>query len=102
MRPDVPRLQAEERLEIGIVKDRRILADPLALVGFLIESEIVRTYWHVEARLRLVEVAESEAGFRATVRGSHIYFTNDRNEDRYSFRIEVNTQSGAVFVVGVS
>lgn len=101
VRPDLPRLGVGERVDIGTVKDRRILADPLALVGFLIESEIVRTYWHVEASLRLVELAESDDGFQAMVRGSHTYFTNDRNEDRYAFRIEVNTRSGAVWVVGV-
>jgi hypothetical protein len=101
VRPDLPRLGVGERVDVGTVKDRRILADPLALVGFLIESEVLRTYWHVEARLRLVELAESEDGFQATVRGSHIYFTNDSNEDRYAFRIEVNTRSGAVRAVGV-
>lgn len=102
VRPDAPRLAAGERVEVGVVKDRRILADPLALSSFLVESELIRTYWHIEARLRLTDVETTATGFRASFHGSHLYFTNRRTEDKYAFRVEVDTGTGAVAVVGES
>jgi hypothetical protein len=100
VRPDAPRLTPGERVELGVVRDRRLLADPLSLVSFLVESELIRTYWHIEARLRLVELTETATGFRADLEGSHVYYTSRKNEDAYSFRIEVQTATGSVFVRG--
>jgi hypothetical protein len=102
VRPDAPRLSPGERMQIGAIRDPRLLADPLAVVSFLLDSELVRTYWHIGARLSLLEVSETYTGFWATVRGSHRYFTNESNEEAYSFTVEVVIESGLVYVVGAS
>jgi hypothetical protein len=102
IRPDAPRLAAGERVRIGTVKEPRITAVPVELVSFLIEAELIRTYWHVEARLGLEELVPAEGGVSALVEGRHVYYTDRRHEELVRFRIEVTTATGAVDVVGAA
>lgn len=54
------------------------------LVRFLIESDIICTYIHIESSMVVKMVSKK----RAEVSGSHIYFTNEKNESPFSFVIE--------------
>lgn len=68
------------------------------LAEFLIESQIVNTYWHVEADFCLTEEEENQTLYRAGYRGKHIYYTNCENEDSLDFSIIIEKKTGNIFL----
>ena len=54
------------------------------LIRFLIDSDIICTYVHMESTMTVTLTSSS----RAEVRGKHIYFTNTENEDPFAFAVE--------------
>lgn len=97
---DATRLAPGERRELG-----RFLGEGGALSGrqlalFLLHAGAVQTFWHIEARLCLArEEAPADGPYRAHFRGSHIYFTNERNEDPLAFVVELRPD-GAIWLEG--
>tara|TARA_Y100001937_G_scaffold122491_1_gene183567 strand:+ start:291107 stop:291661 length:555 start_codon:yes stop_codon:yes gene_type:complete len=69
------------------------------MVSFLLESEIIQTYAHMESTLCLIEQADTDDIYRADLKGSHIYFTNERNEAPLSFSILINRGNGEIQVL---
>ncbi len=72
------------------------------IVLFLLESQVVATYWHVESVICLVSEDDSPDAYRASFRGTHIYFTNARNEDKLDFSIIIEKKTGAISLLGGS
>lgn len=56
------------------------------LVSFLIDADIICTYIHVESSMTVSLVSQT----RAEVKGTHTYFTNEENEEPFSFVIELD------------
>ena len=54
------------------------------LIRFLIDSDIICTYVHIESTMTVTLISDS----RAEIRGKHIYFTNMENEDPFAFVVE--------------
>jgi hypothetical protein len=80
---------------IGQYKDLRFsVLTPRRLVLFLLESQIIQTYWHVESHLCLTREEDSPGSYTAHFTGTHIYFTNERNERSLSFSVVVDKKTG--------
>lgn len=91
--------KTEERFLIGKYRDiffKFFKAGELA--EFLIESQIVNTYWHVEADFCLTEEVENPLLYTAHYKGKHIYYTNCQNEDPLDFYIIIEKKTGKIFL----
>ncbi len=99
-RADLPRLQAGSSHRLTRVLDPALKADPIATARFLIRSELILTYAHLESTLKLVKVRKiPRSGETLTEwKGSHVYFTSDRNERKLHFAVRIHPVSGEVWV----
>jgi len=102
-RVDATRIKAGQRREIGKLlcgsgKDLSYRD----IVFFLLESQIITTYWHIESVICLVSENDSPDAYKASFRGSHIYFTNRRNEDKLDFSITIDRKTGTISLLGGS
>jgi hypothetical protein len=97
-RADATRPQ-KEPIPIGRYADtdfRRM--KPRELVEFLLVSQVVITYWHLESELCLVEESDDGTWYAASLRGSHVYFTNQRHEEGISFLIRIGLKTGQMIL----
>lgn len=98
MRADATR-KTSGRFLIGTYRDVEYkVLKPAELAEFLIESQIVNTFWHVEADICLVLEEDSSVSYIAHYKGKHIYFTDSRNEEPLNFSIIIEKRSGNIFV----
>ena len=72
-----------------------------SLILFLIESEVIQTYIHLESHLCMMSESDSKTEYRAVFRGEHIYYTSKRNEGRLSFEVRVDKKSGIIQLIPV-
>lgn len=100
VRGDATRIEAGQRQVMGTVKSPALRARPRDLVLFLLESQLVETYWHMEAQLRLLKEEETPERYRASFAGHHTYFTNEENEEALSFAVELDKKTGEISVLG--
>lgn len=85
---------------IGYFKDlgfKRL--SPRQLTLFLIESQIIQTYWHVEAELSLLSEEETEDLYSALFKGQHIFFTNERNTNELNFTVSIGIKDGRMEII---
>ena len=68
------------------------------LMRFLIESDAIQTYVHVEAESKLVKESHHENVYRAHFLASHTYFTTAKNVDTYRYVIQIDHSTGEVTV----
>jgi hypothetical protein len=100
-RVDATRIEPGQKKEIGTffgassstLKFRDV-------VLFLLESQVVTTYWHVESILCLVSEDNSTELYRAYFRGKHIYYTNRYNEEKLDFVLGIEKASDRMFLLG--
>lgn len=100
-RVDATRIEPGQSREIGALLDAS--ASPLPsrdIVLFLLESQIVTTYWHVESILCLVSEENSAGSYRAHFRGKHIYYTNRYNEEKLDFSLSIEKKTGRMLLHG--
>ena len=83
---------------VGTVKSAALRAAPRQLALFLVESQLVQTFVHLEAKLCLASEEDGEKAYVARFTGSHLYFTNRRNEKPLDFRILLDKATGALRV----
>lgn len=84
---------------VGTLSTAGAKMDGLSWVEFLIAADAIQTWMHIEANLCVtIEKATAEA-FMADVQGTHIYFTNERNEDKIHFAVKIDG-AGVITVVG--
>lgn len=87
------------KLLIGQFKDLSFsVMKPDELAEFLIESQIVNTYWHVESQLCLMSEEDLPESYTAGYRGRHIYFTNSENEEPLDFKITIEKATGNIYL----
>jgi hypothetical protein len=69
------------------------------LLDLLLRAEVLRPYAHLEATLCLEREQEDAAGYRAQVKGEHVFFTGRKNTRPFAFEFE-RTTDGALRVTG--
>lgn len=98
-RADATRLGRREVRVVGKLLGHAIA--PRALATFLLESQIVQTYAHLDATLCLVKEEESAASYAALFDGVHRYCTNRCDEEEYRFVVKLDKGSGEISVEGL-
>jgi hypothetical protein len=89
VRVDVPRMQPGEQLVIGRLAPTAVsTVDHREVVRFLLQAEVVQTYWHIQAECCL-EREERTDGYRAVFSGTHLYVTNRQNVDPLAFSLSI-------------
>lgn len=68
------------------------------IAEFLVESQIISTFWHVESQFCLVDEIDAADTYTAHYKGRHIYFTNSRNEEPLDFSIIIDKKTGEIFI----
>ena len=63
---------------------------PKQMFEFLINSQILGTFIHIEANICMLNETDSADLYEATFQAEHIYYTNDRNIDSYSFTFTID------------
>jgi len=98
-RPDVTRIASGDEVVIGrALKDE--LLDPSFLLPFLLKGQIIISYWHTDAEIRLTGESESSGRICYEFKGEHHYYTNEKNTDPLSFAVCVEAKSGQISVLG--
>lgn len=99
-RPDTTRMKPGTKFVMGKIVSESLLARPWEVVAFLLESQLIETYQHLEATFSLQSEEESAENYQVVFKGTHIYFTNDRNEDPIAFRVTIDKKTGEIIVTG--
>lgn len=66
------------------------------IVFFLIESQIIETYWHTGATMCLTREENTEDKYVAHFDAMHTYFTNEENVEHYTFSVSINLKTGQI------
>lgn len=99
-RVDATRIAKGETALLGRVVDPSWQKRGRELATFLLQSELVQTYAHIGSKLTLVEERDTPTQYSVRVTGSHVYFTNHRNESRLDFSLTLDKQNGELRVSG--
>jgi hypothetical protein len=100
-RPDATRLAPGARVPLGTLKKLPEGLTHADIARFLVESQLVQTYWHLEARLCPGPVQDDAAVYRLELRGVHAYCTNECQEDPVSFAVRIDKRTGAMDIEGL-
>lgn len=90
---DATRLPEGESATIGtLTTDGHKDLYPRAVLAFLLESRALATWAHIGSELCLTSERSEPGRYVAVVKGTHTYFTNEKNEDplRFEFSIEAD------------
>jgi hypothetical protein len=77
---------------------RQALGDR-GVVEFLVVSDTIRIYAHVQGEACLVAESTEGGVYTAKFTGEHVYFTNEENRDAMAFTVRIDAD-GLVSVVG--
>lgn len=99
-RVDAPRLAPGERRTVTTLRGAALKARPRDLVLFLLDAQLVQTFWHLEADLCLRDERDTPARYAVRVEGMHRYCTNRCHDEPLAFTVEVNRVDGTVALVG--
>jgi len=101
-RPDVTNLPEGKQVVMGRITEPKLLDQAPDLVEFFLESQLIETYRHLEASLKCIEQNNTKDAFAASFSGSHVYYTNDRNEAAFAFRIRIDKKTGEITLTGLA
>lgn len=97
---DPTRMGPGDVAEVGRVTPAVVAAlGGRGLLELLLRAGVVRVYWHIGAALALEAERHDGGAYEADVAGTHVYFTNERNERGVAFTLRVDAD-GAVRVRG--
>ncbi|MBP7582576.1 MAG: hypothetical protein KBA61_00995 [Spirochaetes bacterium] len=100
-RADATRAGRDTGIPIGRFLDPTFASlSPGTLAAFLIESQIIITYWHIGSDLNLESEKHDRSEYIAYFMGKHTYFTNERNVDPLRFAVEIDLTTGDMFLRG--
>lgn len=68
------------------------------IATFLLESQIVNTYWHIGSELCLYNETNEGMWYEAYFKGTHTYYTNEANSDPLDFVVRIDKRTGEVFI----
>jgi len=100
-RPDATRLEKGARAVMGTLKALPPGLDHAGVARFLVESQLVLTWWHLEARLCPGAVRDDAATYRLELRGTHHYCTNDCQDDPIAFAVCIDKKTGEMSIEGI-
>ena len=66
--------------------------EPRKFMEFLLEADVITTYWHVGSTLELVEENRTGERYQARLVGTHEYFTHGRNVASLDFSVLINAE----------
>ncbi len=72
---------------------------PREVVEFLLQSQLITTYWHLNSDVCLVSETDLEESYVANFDASHYYCTNECVTEEYSFSIEIDKESGEIMLL---
>ncbi len=101
-RGDATRLGKGIEHKIGTFRDlsfKRL--SPRQIVLFLLQAQIIETYWHLEAELCMVSEEDQPERYRAEFRGVHRYCTNRCEEEAFAFAVRIDKKTGNVTLIGL-
>lgn len=98
---DATRLRVGESAAVGRVQpDGRRVLPGREIARFLVLAGVIRVYAHVEAEVCLEsEHTGPDGAYEVVVSGTHVYFTDDRNEDSFAFVLRV-APDGSISIEG--
>lgn len=86
--------------EVGSVKPALLENLSYRDVAFLLmHTEHIRTYMHLEAKIKLTEEEDTESLYSAKYDAIHSYCTNDCYDDEYTFSVMIDKKTGVVSVL---
>jgi hypothetical protein len=100
-RPDATRLAKGAQASLGTLKKLPEGLSHADLARFLVESQLIQTYWHLEARLCPGPAQDDAAAYRLELRGTHSYCTNRCQDDPVEFAVRIDKQTGALTIEGL-
>lgn len=98
-RADATRLSSGHSTRIGTARTDEALR-PAFLVPFLLQSQIIITYWHTNADLRLVKEERRDSLRCFVIEGEHHYYTNHHNVQHIRFAICTKASTREILVAG--
>lgn len=99
IRPDVTRITPGDEHVIGKALNDQLL-DPSLLLPFLLKGQIIISYWHTDAEIRLTAESASNGRICYEFKGEHHYYTKQTNTEALSFSVCVEAKSGQISVLG--
>jgi len=100
-RPDATRLAKGAQASLGTLKKLPAGLTHADLARFLVESQLIQTYWHLEARLCPGAIQDDAAAYRIELRGTHSYCTHRCQDDPVEFAVRIDKRTGAMTVEGL-
>ncbi len=73
---------------------------PRDLVMFMIKSQIIETYQHLEAELRFLRDEDLPDAYKAYFYGVHTYYTNERHDKKFAFVVTIDKKTGEMILTG--
>lgn len=81
---------ASAPIKVGAATPRAMKDGPRKVAGALVRAGVLRSFVHIEASLCLVEERSDAGGWRGVYRGTHTYFTNEKNVDPVAFEVTID------------
>lgn len=101
-RVDATRISKDEVKVIGNYLERSFSSTSAKTIAkFLLESQIIETFWHLEARLCLYREDDGKKEYVAYYHGVHSYCTNECLDKKFDFAIRVNKETGELSIFGL-
>jgi len=85
----VPTLTKDESRTVGRLTPAGRALPPRAVLEFLIRADVLRTYMHIEGTSRLTAERSADGVYEAEISGTHVFYTNARNENRFAFGFRI-------------
>lgn len=70
------------------------------IINMLIKSQVVNTYDHISADVKLVEERVDSEKYTSFFEATHRYCTNECTSADYSFKIEIEKETGIIRLLG--
>lgn len=95
----VDAISADNEVNIGTAKPELLSQwTPGEIIRFLLESEIIKTYVHLDAELCLIEVTDNEQVYEERYNAIHSFCTNKCQEEAYQFTVWLEKPTGMLSV----
>ena len=98
---DATRLPAGTVQSVGKYLDTSFqMLSPRQIVRFLLEAQIITTYWHLESELCLTSETSGTDAYVSKFTGVHRYCTNQCQTDALAFTVRIDRHTGEISVAG--
>ena len=88
-----------QETQIGLATPELLRRMPLPIITrFLLQSEIIQTYWHLKAELCPVSENQTADLYEQNFQAQHSYCTNECVTQPYTFTVRINKRTGAITV----